>query len=280
MLETAIWITGGELARQDFRRDRMDETDGLPDHKRLGRSDCFHDDNSTLKCVAAVQQTVTACRRAHDSFTPAIVDLELDYVLIDARERILARQLVGRISRALNTYSGLVMNGSVLQSPASLPATLPSVKQGPWQVNSPISIDQERDSPEVYDLPHRPLNGPDSNQISHLSSPPSSPPGYTTSAVIPGVLPGGAQAQLSVASLPARSNSPADSVMVPSLPPVTITELQAWMKKKKAGQHTNLPGWNAAKQLLAGRDFVIVVDDSRNMQGHARAVKEGVTGLT
>ncbi|KAK9793594.1 putative Kinase-like domain-containing protein [Seiridium cardinale] len=280
MLETAMWITGGELARQDFRRDRMDETDGLPDHKRLGRSDCFHDGNSALKCVAAVRQTVKAYRRVHDSITPAIVDLALDYALIDARERILARQLVGRISKVLNPSSGRVTNGLVLQSPASLPATPPFVKQGPWQVNSPISIDQERDSPEVYDWSHRPSTGPGLNQMSHLSSPSSSPSGYTTSAVIPGVVPGGAQAQLSVASGPARSNSPADSVMISSLPAVTITKLRGWMKEKKDHRHTDLPGWKAAKQLLAGRDFFIVVDNSRHMQGHARAVKEGVTALT
>lgn len=48
-----------------------------------------------------------------------------------------------------------------------------------------------------------------------------------------------------------------------SLPPVTFEELQQWIVDRKQGNKKGLPGWESAKRLLDGRDFVSIPSNFR-----------------
>lgn len=43
-----------------------------------------------------------------------------------------------------------------------------------------------------------------------------------------------------------------------SLPPITFRELQQWIADGKQGRKKSLPGWESAKRILGGRDFVSI----------------------
>ncbi|KAK7908795.1 serine/threonine protein kinase [Apiospora marii] len=55
----------------------------------------------------------------------------------------------------------------------------------------------------------------------------------------------------------------------PALPVVTTDDGIEWMKEaKKTRTPRELPGWSVTKDILAGRNFIIIVDDSVYMQQH------------
>jgi hypothetical protein len=101
MIEMAVWITGGKLALNAFRLERMEETKALIQHERLGRSDCFHDGDYVLNSVKGVVQSIDKNRRQYDDITPAMVDLALTYVLIAKSERLQADKLIPKIDQVL-----------------------------------------------------------------------------------------------------------------------------------------------------------------------------------
>ncbi|KAM0810133.1 putative Protein kinase domain-containing protein [Seiridium cardinale] len=70
------------------------------------------------------------------------------------------------------------------------------------------------------------------------------------------------------------------SIMTSSLPYVSIQKLEKWVKGKKNKNINDLPGWNAAQSLLAKREIIILIDNSKHMQRHSEEVKNSVVAFS
>ncbi len=103
MIESAVWVTCGELGRQDFIERRRRETRDLPDHRNLGRRDCFHDGTQVLSSVNLdVPQLIKSSGRACDPITPSIVALALEHLLVPKDDRDRAAHFRTMMKRILH----------------------------------------------------------------------------------------------------------------------------------------------------------------------------------
>lgn len=252
MIEMAVWTIGGKLALDDFRRDRMKETEGLK-HKSLGRSDCFHDGNHVLNSVKAVKSMINKYGRPHDHIALDMVDLALNSVLVDKRARLHADQLSSifdKVLRGTSASKQSIKENLAQQSSGStnappndnfIPIVQPEPRApsiNPWStdlavmVQSPVSEDLA--SPPVaspFSATELPDNSwPGSPRVAHLNNTEESP------SIRPQVL-------QEMSETPVTSSS---------FPFVSIRDLEAWAN----GKSQELLGQNEAKSVLHGRDFV------------------------
>ncbi|KAI4592710.1 hypothetical protein KJ359_010469 [Pestalotiopsis sp. 9143b] len=80
--------------------------------------------------------------------------------------------------------------------------------------------------------------------------------------------------------IPEQKKPPSSTDMKVFFPRVTIDELAEWIKDTKYGIIRQLPGWDSAKQLLHGREFLLLVDNSKFMQRENAEVIKVVKALS
>jgi hypothetical protein len=269
LIEAAVWVSFGKQGRLNFRELRKQETSSLPDHRKLGRSDCFHDSEGPLGCVKRVHEQVLKNGRRCDTITANVVALVLDHALIPEKERTGARQLLARMKKILHTAQ------------EAIPLSRSSVSQTPSPTNSgsrPLS-----DIITPFDLRHPtspPSYGPDrrpfSNQLGLMPTMPFQIGEADAASTLPPMLvqkvpvasprhsigsdmpniPDSSPTMNQVEANQAQNTQISSTVMQSPYPHVTLIELSQWIKDKKDGVNRTLPGWEAAKRELQGRDVV------------------------
>ncbi|KAF3025894.1 hypothetical protein E8E14_014851 [Neopestalotiopsis sp. 37M] len=278
MIEMAVWITGGKLALNDFRRERMEETKVLPQHKSLGRSDCFHDASDVLNSVKNVIQNIEENRRQHDDITPAMVNLALSYVLIRKNERLHADQLIPKIHRILfqGTDSKLSIGDRITQRP-------------PWPTTPSAYCNLGLLSQHE---PRFPDNNPWSFGSQTENQSPASETFTSSSTLLPSPSP---ELSVNMHSKISRTEIRPDPRSTPDaqldmpqeaskatkrsyFPFISINEAQDFVNERR-NQTRELHGKNEAKSLLDGRDFIFLIDNSKYTNGHKDKIKTWTTSL-
>lgn len=235
IVEAAVWVAFGERGRTNFRENRLVETRQLPDHRDLGHGDCFHDGQTVLQCIAQdIIKNMERDGRRSDTITPKIVELMVEHALIEKQYRDRAAQLLGKMKRKVFTKTiEVVKPDPVLSPPAE---TLPQLRPAP--VPPPQQPPTRKRTQPIH------MNGP-----SH----PNSDAGSSKSSSYQNT------GKLHLTSRPVTPRPqapPSNTDMRASFPKVTIDELVKWIEDTKFGIIKQLPGWDSAKQLLRGRDFV------------------------
>ncbi|KAK7987402.1 hypothetical protein PG989_007717 [Apiospora arundinis] len=277
LLEAAVWVSFGEVARQSFRADRMRETTALSEeHRSIGNGDAFHDGERPLKCVQDVHQKILDEGRRSDDVTHEIVANK------DNRG--------SKPPPVVNNADGY-MNGHGMDQTGRTPP-LHSLRPLP-----PL-----RDSDDNQDSsPSGPLNEPIFPNTPMQASPPQLLPSDNqrlpelakdSSMQLPKVIPshpapalgytqGPSPESTATPSAPMNQNTtPTSTIKHSSYPPVSPSKLQQWIKHRKGGAVEVLPGWNAIQDALKGRDFIIIVDNSKFMRDHLDELFTLVKDLT
>ncbi|KAK8090362.1 hypothetical protein PG997_005323 [Apiospora hydei] len=275
MVEAAVWLVFGEAERRRFRQLRMNETAvSCNDHQALGCSDTFHDGSVVLKCVRGLQDRIEHDCRRSDTITTQIVEYVINSCLIDVQARPISRQVVHALKRIIY--------------PAHATGTpLRSAQPNPWQDTSPanrptgqVPGNEARQAPQRPPL--QPIQSPEDDRgLPRVSIPASRsfpPPTNAHPRDRVHSNPPSAVSQAEDPPLPTNTSNGApepldppshDAASQPSLPIVTVDEAHSWMlNAKKTGIQRTLPGWESIKGTMGGRDYIIVVDNSKHMQGH------------
>ncbi|KAK8019108.1 hypothetical protein PG990_004246 [Apiospora arundinis] len=312
LLEAAVWVSFGEVARQSFREDRIRETRELSDeHQAIGNGDAFHDGEKTLKCVQAIHKRIFDEGRRSDDITHQIVWYILKECLVEQELRPSAMQIRGKLREMLlqrhsTDPHGLPSSPSSGQQRQSWQQTPPAVNNGGdymhghgmEQTGRTLSRHARRTAPPLHDpgenqvpSPSSPLNEPVFSDPPMQTSPPQLPPTgnkrlpelpndssmqlqngtHSHPAPDPGYAQGPSPQSTAPPYAPLNQDTPPTSTIKHSShPPVSPRELHDWIKKDKdkKGSAGELRGWNAVRDSLEGRDFIIIVDNSRFMQVH------------
>lgn len=254
IIEAAVWIAFGEHGRQEFQRFRVDETSRIPNHANLGRGDCFHDGLTVLECVTEISQRLESDGRMCDTITGGIVKLMLSDVLVPRNERYSAQQVYARMNQIIhpqphrpgnrNSFRSQTANGTFAHrsnfksetlSGPSIPIIAPSRSPVPEQSTSAAN------SSRLGAIPPRVDPNTAITPLHPQESSPKSPP-----------VPTGHPIRDSGVGL----RSPLSTAMISPFPRVLIDQLESWIRDGKKGITRVLPGWDAVKRQLRGRDFV------------------------
>ncbi|KAK8124371.1 uncharacterized protein PG998_000130 [Apiospora kogelbergensis] len=300
LLEAAVWVSFGEAERLAFRDRRINETSKLSDeHWNIGCSDTFHDGSEPLKCVQDVLEKIRDDGRRCDTLTPEIVDYILRDCLVyfGIRHTVLqVRSKLGqilqhrpiatspyenqRISWQTTTHvnpipdegrlgNGMGQGAQAQPRPDLRPGTFFSVS-GDSPAKQMSKPSTEPTLPTCASLTAKPPL-----QI-RTTAPQSEYSGNTPKQQSNGISPGLSASPVrsqdpsihSGARSPLQGSSSPSRVKHTSHPEVTPSELHKWILEHKKSAAGDLPGWKAIQDSLAGRDFIIIVDNSILMLKH------------
>ncbi|KAK8048189.1 serine/threonine protein kinase [Apiospora phragmitis] len=314
LLEAAVWLTFGEPGRLSFQNQRKREISTLPDeHRSIGCSDAFHNGEGVLKCVQDIRQKIYADGRRCDEITFKIVDHVLSDCLVDGQERATALRIRSKLANIIHRRSTNLAD--LPPSPAS-GAQRESWQNTPPVVNGSGPYFYGHDADQTAQTPQRPplpptarLHGSEGSNVrpapalpNELSLPElptqTSPRQLRSSATEPQQGSDTTAAMQPTHGIPSRPlpvpvcplspahlNTRISRVDTPSrrssLPGVAPSELHQWIEEyKRTGTARVLPGWVPIKDALVGRDFIIIVDNSRFMLQHRDEVSSLVKDLS
>jgi hypothetical protein len=208
-----MWIVDGYKGVVDYRRQRMAETDKIPNFKG---GDCFHDGERVLKAVLDAHKDIEQRLRRSDYITKDVLDSMVEEMLWDEDRpgaKALWRKAEGVLSRARqrlssntgqdsstrydksNRYLTNLLSQSPPQPPPERPPGLPpglsiTERKHPanvetwrsqisglsWELGSPTYGREQRNSPESISGLDRELTGSIASWQGGSSSPQTSPP--------------------------------------------------------------------------------------------------------
>lgn len=239
IVEAAVWVVFGERGRTKLRADRLLETQQLPDHRDLGHGDCFHDGQTVLQCVAQdIIKNISRDGRRSDTITSDMVDLMVHRALAEKDDRDRAGQLLTKMKRKVFTRTLEVVSLDSVPSPG--PVETPSQPHLPLAPSPQQPLEEERLEPTTVSS----SSGADIG--TEISNPTASPHHLGKIPLMP------------IPDIPTPEEPSPSTDMKVFFPKVTISELVQWRQKLREGITEQLPGWDSAKDLLNGRDFVSI----------------------
>ncbi|KAK6843885.1 kinase-like domain-containing protein [Apiospora arundinis] len=308
MIEAAVWLQFGEPARQRFRQERMKETAiSFNGHQAQGCSDTFHDGSRVLQCVRGVLHWIERDGRRCDDITPQVVQYVLGTCLGEDKGRPISRQVVYELNKiiyAAPTTQGphtpskstqrqswqdtSPANGPEIyvpeneelhtrQRPSLQPAHYrPRHSSGASQDPPRLSISTEPIIPTIPDRPSPQHFRSGGNEPSESSNRPLNNEQPSTDNLRSHPLPKATRTENSPPPNTKPLPNPPEPApaRLPSLPVVNADEVFDWYKEKKKTKSTprELPGWDSIKGTMSGRDYVLVIDNSKHMQDYKEEV--------
>ncbi|CAH0050754.1 unnamed protein product [Clonostachys solani] len=260
LMEVAVWITGGFKALEKFKVARVEETSKIPDFRDTGNCDCFHEGYDLLPAVKEWARIVQENARRNDNITPRMVDFISNSLLRPEGFRCSPRNLEANMREIISStkvvaqayYSRIEQHPPSPSSVGSMPPTI----MRPLMIQPVLSIQTspQQNPSELMGSPVTPMSPSIHYQL-----------GPTDNTVIQRTL-----TDPAVELVRNNTTSP--------YPKVSLRELALWRGNKKK-YRPELPGWKEAQNLLRGRDFLFIIDNSRSMFEHQAAVIEAVDNL-
>ncbi|CAH0021248.1 unnamed protein product [Clonostachys rhizophaga] len=260
LMEVAVWITGGFKALESFKVARVEETSKIPDFHEVVFCDCFHQGYDLLPSVKEWARIVQENARRNDNITPRMVDFILNSLLRPESFRCSPQSLEASMREIISsTKVGSQAYHSRIEqhppSPSSI-GSIPPITMRPLMAQPVLSVQTspQHNLSEMMGSPVTPM----SPSIYYQHGP-------TDNTVIQRTL-----TDPTAELMRSNTTSP--------YPNVTLRELALWRGNKKK-YRPDLPGWKEAQNLLRGRDFLFIIDNSRSMFEHQAAVIEAVDNL-
>lgn len=269
IIECAVWVEFGKRGLDEFWNSRLRETSQSDGHRELGHGACFHDGVKLLKCVGEdVADKLKRNRRICDTITPAMVDLMVQCALVEENVRDRAQQLIGKMK----------MQKCLPPEPVTPKTAQPVAEHSDANTTGRFSSETQ-----LSGQMHR--QGPGSNFSNNLSrnntvavvtTGPIKRPAVEKSETFPT-----GNSPLVNGSNSVRSGMTVSNITAQALSTkVTIKDVVKWIEDTKRGIETQLPGWDSARKLLGGRDFFLIIDNSKFMQEEKKEVLKVVKALS